>query len=153
MLHTGGSFPRRNYAGDKSSERPFSSGTIFRGILSGGNYLWVNFPGAIIHGGNFLRGTIIQGQLSGGQFSRHPFFSTKEVFEHLIMKKDPFINQIIRKWPPKGEIVRYKPFWGFLWCGSSPQLFLSKFWVIKVLMWSIYHYHGYTCVYRQAREW
>ena len=31
-------------------------------------------------------------------------FSTNEVFEHFIMKKDPF-NQIIKKWPPKGVLV------------------------------------------------
>ena len=37
-----------NVPGDKSSKR--HSGAIFRGILSGGNYLWGNFPGAIIQG-------------------------------------------------------------------------------------------------------
>ena len=44
--------------GHKSSERQYFSGTISRGILSGGNYLWRNCPGAIIWGqlsrGNYL---------------------------------------------------------------------------------------------------
>ena len=31
-------------------------------------------------------------------------FSTNEVFEHFIMKKDPF-NQIIKKWSPKCVLV------------------------------------------------
>ena len=61
--------------------------------------------GAIFSGGQSSRDNCL-----GGSFPDTLFFSTKEVFEHLIMKKDPFINQIIRKWPPKGEIVRYKPF-------------------------------------------
>ena len=36
--------------------------------------------------------------------------------------------------------------WGFLRCMNSQQLILLKFWVIKVLMWSIYWYHG-MCAY------
>ena len=54
----GGSFSRGNYVGDKSSER--HSGAISRGILSGANYLWDNFPGAILQGA-IIRGAIILG--------------------------------------------------------------------------------------------
>ena len=75
-----GSFPPDNYLGDKSSER--HSGDISRGILSEANYLWDNFPGAIIQraiirgefssvaivrGAIFLGGNYRRGQLSGGQ--------------------------------------------------------------------------------------
>ena len=42
--------PRGNYVGNKSSERQFFSGAISRAILSGGNYLWGNYLGAIIQG-------------------------------------------------------------------------------------------------------
>ena len=66
-------FPLGNYVDDKSSERQFSSGAISRGILSGGNYLWINCPGAIIRvqssRGNYLEGNIPRGQLPGVQFS------------------------------------------------------------------------------------
>ena len=55
--------PRGNYVGDKSSERQFTWGAIFRGILSGGNYLWSNCPGAIIQGQSF------RGQLSWALYS------------------------------------------------------------------------------------
>ena len=72
-----GSFPRGNCLGNKSSERQFSSGAFFRWILSGGNYVWGNFPGAIIQdpgdnypGGNFPCGQFPGGQLSGEQSSR-----------------------------------------------------------------------------------
>ena len=63
-----------NVPGDKSSKR--HSGAIFRGILSGGNYLWGNFPGAIIQGGNYLWGhfppwiSIIQGAIICGAIFR-----------------------------------------------------------------------------------
>ena len=46
----GGSFPLGNYVGDKSYKRQFSLRAISRGILSRGNYLWGNFPEAIIQG-------------------------------------------------------------------------------------------------------
>ena len=52
----GVSFPRGNYVGNKSSERQFSSVAISRVILSGGNYLRDNCPGAIIQGGILLGG-------------------------------------------------------------------------------------------------
>ena len=39
-------------------------------------------------------------------FLHNIFFSINELFEHLIMKKDPF-NQIITKWPPKGVFVDF----------------------------------------------
>ena len=72
-MFLGGSFPRGNCIGDKSSERQFSSRAISRGILSGGSYLWGNFPGAIIQGttirGQFSLGTIVRAQFSGAQFS------------------------------------------------------------------------------------
>ena len=53
--------PRGNYVGDKSSERQFSSEAVSRGILSEGNYLWCNFPGAIT-GGQFSLGAIVRGE-------------------------------------------------------------------------------------------
>ena len=60
-------FPLGNYVDDKSSERQFSSGAIFTGILSAGSYLCSNCPGAIIRGqssrGQLSRGNIPQGQL------------------------------------------------------------------------------------------
>ena len=72
-MFLGGSFPRGNYIGDKSSERQFSSRAISREILSGGSYLRGNFPGAIIQGtiirGQFSSGTIVRAQFSGAQFS------------------------------------------------------------------------------------
>ena len=52
----GANFPRGNYVGNKSSERQFSSVAISRVILSGGNYLRDNCPGAIIQGGILLGG-------------------------------------------------------------------------------------------------
>ena len=64
----GGSFPRGNYVGDKSSERQFFSGAISRGILSGGNYLWGNCLEGIVRR-QFCRGNYTRGQSSGGQFS------------------------------------------------------------------------------------
>ena len=70
-------YPWDNVPGCKSSER--HSGAISREILSGGNYIWGNFPGAIIQGaiirGAYVRGAIFlggsfpQGQLSGWQLS------------------------------------------------------------------------------------
>ena len=50
-------------------------GSISRGILSGGNFLWSNCPGAIICGQSsrgtiFLGGNYPRGQLSGGNFPR-----------------------------------------------------------------------------------
>ena len=84
----GGSFPRGNYVGDKSSEKQFSSEAICRGILSRGNYLWGNFLRAIIQGviirrqfssgaiflvGSYSQGQFSVGQLSGGQFSSGAF--------------------------------------------------------------------------------
>ena len=51
---------RVNYVDDKSPETQFSLAVIFRGILSGANYLWSNCPGAVI------RGQSSRGQLSGG---------------------------------------------------------------------------------------
>ena len=42
-MFLGFSFPRGNYAGNKSSERQFSSAAISRGILSGGNFPWGQF--------------------------------------------------------------------------------------------------------------
>ena len=57
-----------NVPGDKSSKT--HSGAIFRGILSGGNYLWGNFPGAIIQGAIICGAIFREGeQLSKGQFS------------------------------------------------------------------------------------
>ena len=69
----GGSFPWGNYVGDKSSER--HSGAIYRGIMSGGNYLWDNFPEAIIQraiirGAFFLGRKFPRRQLSGGQLEK-----------------------------------------------------------------------------------
>ena len=61
-----GTISRSNYVGDKSSERQFSSGAISRVILSGGNYLWGNFLGAIIIreaiflGGDYPRGYLTE---------------------------------------------------------------------------------------------
>ena len=65
---------------DKSSEKQFSLAAISSGILSRGNYLWVNCPEAIIQGqssseqfsgggDNLPRGLLCGGQSSGGQFS------------------------------------------------------------------------------------
>ena len=79
-MFLGESFPLGNYVGDNSSER--HSEAISRGILSGGNYLWDNFQGAIIQGtiprggaifleGNYPRGQLSVEQLSGGQLSGH----------------------------------------------------------------------------------
>ena len=56
---------------DKSSERQFSLGATSSGILSGGNYLWGNFLGAIIiweqlSGDNFPRGQLSAGNHPGG---------------------------------------------------------------------------------------
>ena len=89
-----GSFPPDNYLGDKSSER--HSGDISRGILSGANYLWDNFPGAIIQraiirgefssvaivrGAIFLGGNYRRGQLSGNlQKVCHEHFSVVYTF-------------------------------------------------------------------------
>ena len=68
----GSSFPRGNYVGNKSSERQFSSATIFRGILSGGSYLWGNCPGTVIQGrGTIVRGAIfLGGNCPGDSFPR-----------------------------------------------------------------------------------
>ena len=63
VVFLGAICPRGNYVEDKSSERQFSSGAISTGILSGGNYLWSNSPGAII------RRQSSRGYLSGGQYS------------------------------------------------------------------------------------
>ena len=61
-----------NVPGDKSSKR--HSGAIFRGILSGGNYLWGNFPGAIIQGAIICGAIFCRGyQSSRGQLSVGPF--------------------------------------------------------------------------------
>ena len=59
----GGSFPQSNYVGDESSER--HSGALSKGVLSGGNYFWDNFPGVIIQG-EIIRGS---GQFSSRQLS------------------------------------------------------------------------------------
>ena len=80
-----GSFHRDNYVGEKSSER--HSGTISRGILSGGNFLWDNFLGAII-----------QVALSGGQFSsgaivRAQFFSGEIIlWDNFLGDNNPWVN-------------------------------------------------------------
>ena len=78
----GSSFPRGNYAGDKSSERQFSSGEIFRGILSGGNYLWGNCLKSITRG-QFSSGTIVWGHIYNTLI--HTFFSNsiKIVMEYI----------------------------------------------------------------------
>ena len=61
-----GTISRSNYVGGKSSERQFSSGAISRVILSGGNYLWGNFLGAIIIRETiFLGGDYPRGYLTG----------------------------------------------------------------------------------------
>ena len=61
-----GTISRSNYVGDKSFERQFSSGAISRVILSGGNYLWGNFLGAIIIRETiFLGGDYPRGYLTG----------------------------------------------------------------------------------------
>ena len=87
-------------------------------------------------------------------FSSWICLSTNKVFEHLSMKKDPF-NQIIRKWPPKGDLVDllekylgmnfFKVFsdvWKFFKV-LSYQSFDVK---CLLLSWDAY-------VYRQARKW
>ena len=72
-MFLGESFPLGNYVGDNSSER--HSEAISRGILSGGNYLWDNFQGAIIQGtipqgGNFPRGQLSSGAIVRGAIIR-----------------------------------------------------------------------------------
>ena len=69
-MFLGGSFSRANYVGNKSPERQFSSAAISRRILSGGNYLWGNYPGAIIQGAIFLGGNCPGGINLGGNHPR-----------------------------------------------------------------------------------
>ena len=68
IMFLGGSFPRGNYLGDKSSKRHL--GAISRGILSGANYLWDNFPGTIIQGLIIRRAIFLVGNCPGRNFPR-----------------------------------------------------------------------------------
>ena len=56
-----------DYVGDISSERPFSSESISKGILSRGNYIWGNCPEVIILG-NCTGGNNPAGNFPGGDF-------------------------------------------------------------------------------------
>ena len=97
-MFLGGSFPRGNYVGNKSSERPFSSAAISRGILSGGSYFWGDCPGAIIQraivwGPNFLGGNCPGGNFPLGQFSKHPEKITIQLpINHSIIKLPVLLN-------------------------------------------------------------
>ena len=71
-MFLGGSFSLGNCVGNKSSERQFSLSAISRRILSGGNYLWDNYLGAIIQREiveAFLGGNCPAGNYLGGNFS------------------------------------------------------------------------------------
>ena len=69
--------PRDDDVSNKLSERKLSSRAVSRGILPGGNYLWGNFPEAIIRGQSsigaiilraiFLWGNYLLDHLSEGQ--------------------------------------------------------------------------------------
>ena len=109
-------------------------------------------------------------------FSLKPVFSTKEFFENLSMKKDP-LNQIIRKWPPKGIFVDFLEKWlgmnAGLWSSVYVwfwifENFFEDFWDLRVLRSYFYLSFElcYQCfdvkflllswdasVYRHAREW
>ena len=63
-----GSSPRDNYIGAKLSER--HSVAISRGIFLGANYLWDNFPGAIIQGAIIRRGISSRAIFLVGNFLR-----------------------------------------------------------------------------------
>ena len=77
-MFLGGSFSRANYVGNKSPERQFSSAAISRRILPGGNYLWGNYPGAIIQGaissGAIVRGAITWAAIIQGAVVRGTIF-------------------------------------------------------------------------------
>ena len=70
----GGSFPRGNYVDDKPSERQFSLGEIYRGLIIFG----------VIFREQLSEEQLSRGQLSGEQFSRRQFSSGAIVWGAII---------------------------------------------------------------------
>ena len=114
-MFLGESFPLGNYVGDNSSER--HSEAISRGILSGGNYLWDNFQGAII------QGTIPR----GGQFSSRAI---------ILGGNCPWSNYPVGNCP---DIIDYNTWCRWYCCRSSTSLMSMSltFFVINSLLWSL----------------